>query len=106
MLISRFFGVLKGRSPIMALNLKNREVENLATELSKLTGESKTETIRVALAERRTRLLREVGPPARADRLRHFFAEEIWAVVPAGQRRRPVSKREREEILGYGEEGI
>jgi antitoxin VapB len=90
----------------MALNLKNREVENLATELSTLTGESKTEAIRVALAERRARLLRDVGPRARAERLRLFFAEEIWPVVPAGQRGRPVSKQEREEILGYGEEGV
>jgi antitoxin VapB len=90
----------------MALNLKNREVEELATELAKLTGESKTEAIRVALAERRARLLRDVGPPARAERLHLFFAEEIWPVVPAGQRGRPVSKRELEEILGYGKAGV
>ena len=33
----------------MALNLKNDEVERLATEVARLTGESKTEAIRQAL---------------------------------------------------------
>lgn len=90
----------------MALNLKNREVETMASEIAKMTGESKTEAIRVALAERRERLLRQAGPSARAERLRRFFQEEIWPVVPAAQRARPVTRREREQILGYGEEGV
>lgn len=90
----------------MALNLKNREVETMASEIAKMTGESKTEAIRVALAERRERLLRQAGPPARAERLRRFFQEEIWPVVPTAQRARPVTRREREQILGYGEEGV
>src|SRR6266446_5355278 len=41
---------------IMALNLKNAEVERLAAEVARLTGESKTEAIRRALDERRRRL--------------------------------------------------
>lgn len=90
----------------MALNIKNIEVEELAAEVAGMTGESKTEAIRRALAERRQRLARETGLPARADRLRRFFAEEIWAVLPREERGRPVSKREREEILGYGKEGV
>ena len=40
----------------MALNLKNADVERLAAEVSRLTGESKTEAIRKALEERRRRL--------------------------------------------------
>ena len=40
----------------MALNIKNPEVESLATELAGVTGESKTEAIRQALVERRARL--------------------------------------------------
>ena len=35
----------------MALNLKNAAVERLAAEVARLTGESKTEAIRRALAE-------------------------------------------------------
>jgi antitoxin VapB len=90
----------------VALNLKNREVETLAREVAMITGESKTEAIRVALAERHERLQRAAGPPARAARLQRFFAEEIWPALPAGQRGRPVSRQEWEEILGYGREGV
>ena len=38
----------------MALNIKNASVENLALELSQLTGESKTEAIRRALEKAST----------------------------------------------------
>ena len=40
----------------MALNIKNAEVEALAAEIARITGESKTEAVRRALAERKTRL--------------------------------------------------
>ena len=90
----------------MALNIKSLEVEELAAEVARMTGESKTEAIRKALAERGQRLVRETGLPARAERLQRFFAEEIWPVLPSEARGRPVSKREREEILGYGREGV
>jgi antitoxin VapB len=36
----------------MALNIRNSEAERLADELAKLTGESKTEAVKKALAER------------------------------------------------------
>ena len=39
----------------MALHIKNADIERLAEELARLTGESKTETIRKALDERRRR---------------------------------------------------
>lgn len=39
----------------MALNLKNVEVDRLAAEVARLTGESKTKAIRRALEERRQR---------------------------------------------------
>jgi antitoxin VapB len=41
----------------MALNIKNVEVENLASEAARLGGTTKTEAIRQALAERRERLV-------------------------------------------------
>ncbi len=90
----------------MALNIKSREVEALAAEVVRMTGETKTEAIRRSLVERRERLVRETGRPVRAERLRRLFAEEIWPLLPPGERARPVSKREREEILGLGEEGV
>lgn len=81
-------------------------MEQLATEVARMAGETKTEAIRKALAERHERLLQELGPLARADRLRGFFAEEIWPALPPKERGRPLSKRERERILGYGEKGV
>ena len=90
----------------MALNIKNREVEELAAEVAGMTGETKTEAIRKALADRRRRLAGESGQGARAARLRRFFDEEIWRLLPRGQRGRAVSKSEREAILGYGEGGV
>jgi antitoxin VapB len=90
----------------VALNIKNREVEELAAEVAGMTGETKTEAIRKALADRRRRLTREGGQGARAARLRRFFDEEIWPLLPRGQRGKAMSKREREAILGYGEGGV
>ena len=89
----------------MALNIKNPEVEALAMEVTMITGETKTEAIRVALTERRQRLMRAASPPDLAERLSRFFAEEIWPIVPRAKRH-PVGKEEWEEILGYGEEGV
>src|ERR1700732_1229045 len=72
--------------PILALNIKNREVEELAAEVAMITGESKTEAIRKALAQRRQRLARQGRPQARAESLRRLLAEEIWPLLPPGER--------------------
>ena len=89
----------------MGLNIKNREVESLASELAALTGESKTETIRRALLERKERLgLR--GALTRAERITQVLEHEIWPSLPEEVRGRSVSKAEREAILGYGPDGV
>ena len=90
----------------MALNIKNAEVERLAEEVSRLTGESKTEAVRRALEERKTKLAFRVAQDNRADRLRAFLESEVWPVVPREQLGRPMSKEEEEEILGYREAGV
>src|SRR5215208_644444 len=46
----------------VALNIKNAEVERLAEEVARLTGESKTEAVRRALSERKQRLAHRVDP--------------------------------------------
>ncbi len=89
----------------MALNIKNPEVERLVDEVAAVTGESKTEAVRVALLERRARLRMRVTADARARRVQRFLEGEVWAVVPADQLGRPPAKSEREAILGYGPEG-
>ena len=90
----------------MALNIKNPEVEALATELAHLTGESKTEAIRQALLERRGRLRLRVTEAGRRERVRRFLEREVWSRVPEDQRGRAPGKEEREEILGYGGAGV
>ena len=90
----------------MALNIKNPEVERLADEVASLTGETKTEAVRQALAERRARLRMRVTDDSRRARLRRFLEREVWSVVPPDQVGCPPDRAERERILGYGEEGV
>ena len=91
----------------MALNIKDSAAEQLAAEVAELAGETKTGAVRTALAERRDRLLAERAVDGRASRLRHVLEDEIWPLIPPdvlGQR--PLTKAEREAILGYGPEGV
>lgn len=89
----------------MALNLKNPEVERLAAEVARLTGESKTEAIRRALDERRRRLTR-TSAGERRKRLLRFLETRVWPTVPKSQLGRRLTRREEDEILGYGAEGV
>jgi antitoxin VapB len=73
--------IVEGRG--MALNIKNPTVESLASEVSELTGESKTEAIRRALEERKQRLAFQVVRENRADELRSFLEREVWSVIRA-----------------------
>ena len=52
----------------MQLNIKNGEAYRLATELATLTGESLTEAVTKALAERLEQEKRAVGPLGRNHR--------------------------------------
>lgn len=89
----------------MALTLKNPGVELLVDEVTKLTGESKTEAIRKALLERRDRLRSTQAAPARRDLVR-FLETHIWPNIPSEVRGRPVTKEEEESYLGYGPGGV
>jgi antitoxin VapB len=90
----------------MALNIKDPEVERLAAEVARLSGETKTGAVRTALAERKERLaLRGTAGDRRAE-LRRFLEQEIWPAVPRRILGKRVSRKERERILGYGPEGV
>jgi antitoxin VapB len=89
----------------MALNIKNTEVERLATEVARLTGESKTEAIRRALDERRRRLMR-VSTDDRRTRVLRFLEKKVWPTLPKTQVGRRLTRAEEDEILGYGPGGV
>ena len=89
----------------MALNLKNAEVERLAAELARLTGESKTEAIRRALDERRRRL-KTTSLDARRARVIDFLEKRVWPTLPKQQRGKRPTRAEEDEILGYGPGGV
>ncbi len=89
----------------MALNIKNPEVERLATEVAHLARETKTEAIRRALEERKARL--KVGP-SREEKYRRameFLQREVWPHILPEFRGKTITKQEREEILGIGPNG-
>lgn len=89
----------------MALNIKNDEVERLAAEVARITGESKTEAIRVALQERQRRLKGRTIEQRR-ERVLKFLDKEIWSALPPGERGRRLTQAEEDEILGYGAAGV
>lgn len=91
----------------MALNIKDKETEELAAEIASLTGESKTGAVRQALRERHERLARQSGSGKREPgSFLRFLETEIWPQIPEELLdREPMTKDEVEEILGIGPEG-
>lgn len=90
----------------MALNIKNAEVEKLASEVAELAHETKTEAIRRALEDRKFRLRLHVVEENRADRAFSFLRTEIWPYLPPGVRGKTLTKEEEAEILGYSSDGV
>ena len=89
----------------MPLNIKNPEVERLAAEVARLTGESKTEAIRRALQERRGRLKGKSADERRAGVLR-WLEHTVWPTLPKKERGRRLTRAEEDDILGYGPAGV
>jgi antitoxin VapB len=90
----------------VALNIKDPETERLAAEVAALAGETKTRAIKIALSERRSRLSEGRGRQDRGMRLRRFLSGEAWPQIPDSVLGTAPSRAEREEILGYGPEGV
>jgi antitoxin VapB len=76
----------------VALTIKNAEVERLATEVAQLTGESKTQAVKVALEERRRRLTSGIDPAARTAALLEWLEREVWSHVPPELRGQPATR--------------
>ena len=90
------------------MNIKDKETEDLVAELAALTGETKTGAVRTAARERLERIQRRRGRRKRTpEELQQWLETEIWSQVPDELLDRPpMTKAEREEILGYGPGGF
>ena len=99
-IVVAFFG-----GSTMSLNIKNPEVEELLDRIVQITGETKTEAVRVALAERYQRILEQSFFPRR-KRLRYFLENEVWPTIPEDVLEKPFSKEMQEQILGFGKFGV
>ena len=83
----------------MALNIKDKNTDSLAREVAELAGESITEAVKVALAERKERLIKAKRKPGElAEKLMEIGRRA--AALPVYDDRTP------DEIIGYDENGI
>lgn len=91
----------------MALNIKDKETEQLAAEVAEMSGDSKTGAVREALRERKTRLeLRGGGKGTPQRSMQEWLETEIWPRIPDELLdREPMTKAEVEDLLGFGPEG-
>ena len=96
----------QGEGFSMALNIKNPQVEQLAAEVARMAGETKTEAIRRALIERKARLQARSGHGNRKQRLIEYMAREVWPQIPPDQLGKALTREEEDEILGYGPDGV
>lgn len=81
----------------MAISIKDPETDRLARSLAEATGESITEAIRVALAERLERTTRRTRPALGAAIGR---IQERAAALPV------LDKRSADAIIGYDASGV
>jgi antitoxin VapB len=83
----------------MALNLKDKETDRLAREIVNLTGETLTDAVRTALAERLAReRLRRGKTAGLADRLDALGA--AFAALP------DIDPRPPNEMIAYDDDGL
>ena len=90
----------------VALNIKDPVAEQLAAEVAALTGQSKTGAVRTALRRHHDELTAASVAEIRRTRVRRFLVDEAWPQVPVEVRTTPMTKDEREAVLGYGPEGV
>lgn len=89
----------------MALNIKDPETEALVAEVAELTGDTKTGAVRSAMRKRRDELRRS-GAVRTGSRGRAVLENEIWPMLGISEEQEPITKAERESILGYGPGGV
>ncbi len=90
----------------MGLNIKNAEVEQLASDVASLAHETKTEAIRRALLERHARLKAKSGRPLAKKNLIRYLEQNVWPQTPTSEMGRKLSREEEDKILGFGPDGV
>jgi antitoxin VapB len=83
----------------MALSLKDKETDSLARQVASLTGETLTEAVRTALAQRLRRERLKRGRPAN-------LADALEAIARRGDALPVPDARSADEIIGYDENGL
>lgn len=82
----------------MSINIKSDHADRLARELATLTGESLTDAITIAVAERLER--------KRADSKRSVRFDAIMSIAADFARLEVLDDRHPDELLGYDENGL
>ena len=82
----------------MPLNIRNPEADQLAGELARLTGQTKTDAVIDALRQR----LAET----RTKRRTHSMAERLAEIAKRCRHLPVLDERTPEQILGYDESGL
>jgi antitoxin VapB len=82
----------------MALHIRNKETEELADALARLTGETRTEAVTQALRERLNRVL--------AERSGRPLADELDEIALHCSRLPVQDNREADAIARYDENGL
>ena len=89
------------------MNIKNPNVERLATEVARMTGETKTEAIRKSLEDRKRRInIQGASASDRRASVLAFLKKRVWPRIPKGQVGRALTRQEEDAILGYGPDGV
>ena len=91
-------GSFEQRKALAIANGRDKEAEQLATALAALTGETKTEAVRKALAERLERTRRTRG--------KRRLLEEINEIADHCASLPVLDNRGADEILGYDANGL
>jgi antitoxin VapB len=82
----------------MALSIKDPDVDRLARQLARITGESITEAVHVAVRDRLEREQRRRGKTIDRTRIDQIVAQ--FAAIPVLDDRSP------DELIGYDEHGL
>jgi len=83
----------------MPLNIKNKDVEELAAEVASLARESMTQAVLISLRDRKAGLLRRKKRDQRLLATRDFLERDVW---PGGQNEQPLTD---DDLLGFGPNG-